>query len=121
MEYSRHFERFDGYTEFDRTFDTLSYSGKNYERIFEKSKFGWDERLVFFFLLFIILLSLILLFSISCGQINTTYVGIWLDSKDNTEVMTINADGSITIDVIGKVVNIIKKSDTNFVMQYNKK
>ena len=35
--------------------------------------------------------------------------------------MTINADGSITIDVIGKVANIIKKSDTNFVMQYNKK
>ena len=35
--------------------------------------------------------------------------------------MTINADGSITIDVIGKVANITKKSDTNFVMQYNKK
>ena len=35
--------------------------------------------------------------------------------------MTINADGSITIDVIGKVANIIKKSDTNFVMQYHEK
>ena len=35
--------------------------------------------------------------------------------------MTINADSSITIDVIGKVANITKKSDTNFVMQYNKK
>ena len=34
--------------------------------------------------------------------------------------MTINSDGSITIDDIGKVTNITKKSDTNFVMQYNK-
>ena len=35
-------------------------------------------------------------------------------------MMTINSDGSITIDDIGKVTNITKKSDTNFVMQYNK-
>lgn len=32
--------------------------------------------------------------------------------------MTINSDSSITIDSIGKVTNITKKSDTNFVMYY---
>lgn len=35
--------------------------------------------------------------------------------------MTVNSDGSITIDGIGKITNITKKSDTNFIMQYNKK
>ena len=48
----------------------------------------------------------------------SSYVGTWLDSKDNTEVMIINSDGSITIDGIGKVTNITKKSDTNFIMYY---
>ena len=32
--------------------------------------------------------------------------------------MIINSDGSITIDGIGKVTNITKKSDTNFIMYY---
>ncbi|TKZ22787.1 hypothetical protein, partial [Brachyspira catarrhinii] len=50
---------------------------------------------------------------------SSSYVGTWLDSKDNKEIMTINSDGSITIDGIGKVTNITKKSDTNFVMQYD--
>ncbi|WP_307971724.1 hypothetical protein [uncultured Brachyspira sp.] len=34
--------------------------------------------------------------------------------------MTVNSDGSITIDGIGKITNITKKSDTNFVMRYSK-
>lgn len=34
--------------------------------------------------------------------------------------MTVNSDGSITIDGIGKITNITKKSDTNFVMHYSK-
>ena len=34
--------------------------------------------------------------------------------------MTVNSDGSITIDGTGKITNITKKSDTNFVMQYSK-
>ena len=53
--------------------------------------------------------------------IYSSYVGDWYDSKDNTKVMTVNSDGSITIDGIGKITNITKKSDTNFVMQYNEK
>ena len=58
----------------------------------------------------------------SGGQmVSYSYVGAWLDSKNNTDVMTINSDGSITIDGIGKVTNITKKSDTNFIMKYNKK
>ena len=55
----------------------------------------------------------------SGGQmVSYSYVGAWLDSKNNTDVMTINSDGSITIDGIGKVTNITKKSDTNFIMYY---
>ena len=75
-------------------------------------------------------LSLILLFSISCSNegstgsgeqtVSSSYVGNWYDSKDNTKVMTVNSDGSITIDGIGKITNITKKSDTNFVMRYSK-
>lgn len=75
-------------------------------------------------------LSLILLFSISCSNegstgsgeqtVSSSYVGDWYDSKDNTKVMTVNSDGSITIDGIGKITNITKKSDTNFVMRYSK-
>ena len=58
----------------------------------------------------------------SGGQtVSYSYVGAWLDSKNNTDVMTINSDGSITIDGIGQVTNITKKSDTNFIMKYNKK
>lgn len=53
--------------------------------------------------------------------IYSSYVGNWYDSKDDTKVMTVNSDGSITIDGIGKITNITKKSDTNFIMQYNKK
>ena len=34
--------------------------------------------------------------------------------------MRVNSDGSITIDGIGKITNITKKSDTNFVMRYSK-
>ncbi|TXJ51579.1 hypothetical protein [Brachyspira aalborgi] len=34
--------------------------------------------------------------------------------------MTVNSDCSITIDEIGKITNITKKSDTNFVMRYSK-
>ena len=54
------------------------------------------------------------------GQtVSASYVGIWYDSSDDTKTMTINSDGSITIDGIGKVTNITKKSDTNFIMRYN--
>ena len=52
--------------------------------------------------------------------IYSSYVGNWYDSKDDTKVMTVNSDGSITIDGIGKITNITKKSDTNFVMRYSK-
>lgn len=52
--------------------------------------------------------------------IYSSYVGDWYDSKDNTKVMTVNSDGSITIDGTGKITNITKKSDTNFVMRYSK-
>ena len=56
------------------------------------------------------------------GQtVSASYVGIWYDSSDDTKIMTINSDGSITIDGIGKVTNIEKKSDTNFIMKYNEK
>ena len=56
------------------------------------------------------------------GQtVSASYVGIWYDAKDNTDFMTVNSDGSITIDGIGKVTNIEKKSETNFIMQYDKK
>ena len=44
--------------------------------------------------------------------IYSSYVGNWYDSKDDTKVMTVNSDGSITIDGIGKITNITKKSDT---------
>ena len=53
-------------------------------------------------------------------SIYSSYVGDWYDSKDDTKVMTVNSDGSITIDGIGKITNITKKSDTNFVMRYSK-
>ncbi|WP_277871942.1 hypothetical protein [Brachyspira aalborgi] len=43
-----------------------------------------------------------------------------MENNNINKMMTINSDGSITIDDIGKVTNITKKSDTNFVMQYNK-
>ncbi len=81
----------------------------------------------------ITLLSLTLLFSISCsnedstgggvgGQINT-YAGDWYDSSDDTKVMTVNSDGSVTlIDANSnpvKITNITKKSDTNFILYYD--
>ena len=47
-------------------------------------------------------------------------VQLWIHGDQTTATLTINSDGSITIDDIGKVTNITKKSDTNFVMQYNK-
>ena len=58
----------------------------------------------------------------SGGQtVSASYVGDWyLENNNINKMMTINSDGSITIDDIGKVTNITKKSDTNFVMQYNK-
>ena len=80
------------------------------------------------------LLSLTLLFSISCsnedstggggvGPINTTYAGDWYDSSDDTKVMTVNSDGSVTlIDANSnpvKITNITKKSDTNFILYYD--
>ena len=55
----------------------------------------------------------------SGGQtVSYSYVGAWYDASDNTPFMTVNSDGSITIDGIGKVTNITKKSDTNFIMYY---
>ena len=58
----------------------------------------------------------------SGGQtVSASYVGDqYLENNNINKMMTINSDGSITIDDIGKVTNITKKSDTNFVMQYNK-
>ncbi|WP_432633660.1 hypothetical protein [Brachyspira sp.] len=77
------------------------------------------------------LLSLTLLFSISCsnedstgggGSINT-YAGNWYDSSDDAKIMTINSDGSVTlIDANSnpvKITNITKKSDTNFILYYD--
>ena len=53
------------------------------------------------------------------GPINTTYAGDWYDSSDDTKVMTVNSDGSITIDGAGNITNITKKSDTNFILYYD--
>lgn len=52
--------------------------------------------------------------------ISSSYVGDWYDAKDNIKVITVNSDGSITIDGAGNITNITKKSDTNYVMQYDK-
>ena len=58
----------------------------------------------------------------SGGQtVSASYVGSWYDASDNTPLITINSDGSITIDSVGKITNIEKKSDTNFIMRYNEK
>ena len=53
--------------------------------------------------------------------ISSSYVGDWYDAKDNTKVITVNSDGSITIDGAGNITNITKKSDTNYIMQYDDK
>ena len=53
--------------------------------------------------------------------ISSSYVGDWYDTNDNIKVITVNSDGSITIDDVGNITNITKKSDTNYVMQYDDK
>ena len=53
--------------------------------------------------------------------ISSSYVGDWYDAKDNIKVITVNSDGSITIDGVGNITNITKKSDTNFIMYYDTK
>ena len=53
--------------------------------------------------------------------ISSSYVGDWYGTKDNIKVITVNSDGSITIDGAGNITNITKKSDTNYVMQYDDK
>ena len=58
----------------------------------------------------------------SGGQtVSYSYVGAWYDASDNTPFMTVNSDGSITLNSGKKITNITKKSDTNFVMQYHEK
>ena len=54
------------------------------------------------------------------GTISSSYVGDWYGTEDNIKVITVNSDGSITIDGAGNITNITKKSDTNYVMQYDK-
>ena len=49
---------------------------------------------------------------------SSSYVGNWYDASDNTPFMTVNSDGSITLNSGKKITNITKKSDTNFVMYY---
>ena len=82
------------------------------------------------FKLFIILLSFILLFSISCSSDeNPTsrgigyYAGAWYDRDNPTdEVIVINSDGSITIndETTGSanITDITKNSDTNYSFYY---
>ena len=58
----------------------------------------------------------------SGGQtVSYSYVGAWYDASDNTPFMTVNSDGSITLNSGKKITNITKKSDTNFIMKYNEK
>ena len=55
----------------------------------------------------------------SGGQtVSYSYVGAWYDASDNTPFMTVNSDGSITLNSGKKITNITKKSDTNFIMYY---
>ena len=58
----------------------------------------------------------------SVGEtISSSYVGDWYGTNDNIKVITVNSDGSITIDDVGNITNITKKSDTNFIMYYDTK